>query len=231
MVERRCFTRMATSESSPNQPCNWKTFTQSTQFMENYWYKCQDVALSVISVIEMGLKVPNGTIQSLCQPAASEVRLNHYPAIHSREIFDGSTARIWPHTDFGIITLLLTDDVGGLEFEESHNSGKFLPVPQGAKNELIINVADTLERWTNGALKAGMHRVMQPVSTTLGEQTLIQERWSVPYLFKARRDALVGALPEFVTPHVPSAYDSITALEFQLRRQHQVYSDTQLAVA
>jgi isopenicillin N synthase-like dioxygenase len=104
--------------------------------MENYWYKCQDVALSVISVIEMGLKVPNGTIQSLCQPAASEVRLNHYPAIQSGEIFDGSTARIWPHTDFGIITLLLTDDVGGLEFEESHNSGKFLPVPQGANDGL-----------------------------------------------------------------------------------------------
>jgi isopenicillin N synthase-like dioxygenase len=199
--------------------------------MEDYWWKCQDAALSVIAVIEMGLHVPEGTIQKLCQPAASEVRLNHYPAINSSEIFDGSTARIWPHTDFGIITLLLTDDVGGLEFEESHKSGKFVPVPQGKRNELIINVADTLERWTNGTLKAGMHRVMQPVRVIEGEKTMIPARWSVPYLFKARRDALVGALPDFVTPNLPSAYESITALEFQLRRQHQVYSDSQLQVA
>ncbi|TVY56207.1 Gibberellin 2-beta-dioxygenase 8 [Lachnellula cervina] len=85
-----------------------------------------------------------GTIQDPCHPAASEVRLNHYPAIHTSDISDGSTARIWPHSDFGIITLLLTDDVGGLEFEESHKYGKFLSVPQGAKNELIIDVADTL---------------------------------------------------------------------------------------
>lgn len=197
--------------------------------MEDYWYQCQDVALSVISVIEMGLGVPKGTIHNLCLPAASEVRLNHYPEIHTNEILDGSTARIWPHTDFGIITLLLTDDVGGLEFEESHKSRKFLPIPQGPKNELIINVADTLERWTNGALKAGMHRVMQPTGTKFGDGSLIKERWSVPYLFKARRDALVGALPGFVTQKLPNAYESITALEFQLKRQHQVYTDTQLA--
>ena len=188
------------------------------------------VAMSLISAIELGLSIPAGTIAARCLPSASEVRLNHYPAISSKELADGSTARIWPHTDFGIITLLITDSVGGLEIEDPCSPGAFLPVSQGPRSEMIVNAADTLQRWTNGVLKAGLHRVMLPPGVKGEDDEMIEERWSIPYLFKARREARVGALQEFVSEKRRSKYEDITALEFQLRRQHQVYSDKQLLV-
>lgn len=196
--------------------------------MENYWDRC--LSLSIISAIEMGLKIPQGTIASRCVNSASEIRLNHYPAIESSEILDVTTARIWPHTDFGIITMLLTGEVGGLEIEDSKRPGTFIPVEQGEQGEMVINVADTLERWTKGVLKAGLHRVMLPPGVQNTGSRVIPERWSVPYLFKARRDVSVGPLPQFISER-PTLYDDITALQFQLRRQHQVYTDAQLAVA
>jgi isopenicillin N synthase-like dioxygenase len=196
--------------------------------MESYWQQCHEVAMSLMSAVELGLSIPQGTLATRCLPSASEVRLNHYPAISSKELASGLTARIWPHTDFGIITLLLTDSVGGLEIEDPSSPGTFLPVPQGARNEMIVNVADTLQRWTNGVLKAGLHRVMLPSGSKGDEDEMVAERWSIPYLFKAKRETKVGALQEFVGEGQKSAYDNITALEFQLRRQHQVYSAEQV---
>ena len=112
--------------------------------------------------VELGLGAPTGCLTELSVPNSSELRLNHYPQIDIQEMTTGNAARAWPHTDSGVISLLLQDEVGGLEFEDRQNSSSFIRLSSNGSMEMIVNVADTLERWTNGVLRAGLHRVNNP---------------------------------------------------------------------
>lgn len=62
-----------------------------------------------------------------------------------------------PHTDFGVLTVLAQDEVGGLQVQDVH--GQWLaakPIP----GTLIVNVGDLLSRWTNGEYRSTPHRVV-----------------------------------------------------------------------
>ncbi len=62
-----------------------------------------------------------------------------------------------PHTDFGVLTLLYQDDVGGLQVRG--RDGEWLtahPIP----GTLVVNVGDLLTRWTNDRFTSTPHRVI-----------------------------------------------------------------------
>lgn len=61
------------------------------------------------------------------------------------------------HTDFGVLTVLCQDDVGGLEVLDLQ--GRWIAAPPIA-DTLIVNVGDLLGRWTNGAYRSTPHRVI-----------------------------------------------------------------------
>ena len=60
------------------------------------------------------------------------------------------------HTDYGMLTILLQDDVGGLQVETK--GGSWIDVPP-VPGSFVVNIGDMLEIWTSGAFKAGPHRV------------------------------------------------------------------------
>ena len=201
------------------------------QFMEETYSICQEVSLQLMAAMELGLNLEPGTLVDRCQKTASEIRLNRYPPVSVERLADGRVKRTWPHTDFGIITLLFQDQVGGLEMEDRSNPGdRFLPVTPtepGRPTEMVVNVSDTFERWTNGVIKAGVHRVSAPPTfeAEAGAETgvLLPERHSCIFFFKPSRDVSVGPLPDFVTQDNPVRYDEITALRYQQRKTSELY--------
>ncbi|MBT7583744.1 MAG: isopenicillin N synthase family oxygenase, partial [Kordiimonadaceae bacterium] len=64
---------------------------------------------------------------------------------------------VGPHTDFGLLTVLCQDNVGGLQVETA--KGEWIKAPP-IEGTLIVNVADLLHRWTDGAYKSTTHRVV-----------------------------------------------------------------------
>ena len=151
--------------------------------------------------------------------------MNYYPAIEAEKLQSGRVRRIWPHSDFGTITLLFRDAVGGLEFEDREHPGTFVPIPRDHPQDMVVNVCDTLQRWINDVMRAGIHQVVgsQDAGSEKGHDVVLPERYSIAYLMKATREASVAPIPHFVTEGRLAKYDDITALEYQHRRNHVLY--------
>jgi len=65
------------------------------------------------------------------------------------------------HSDYGILTLLLQDDIGGLQILLKDKWIDAVPI----KDSLVINIGDCVEYLTNGKFKATKHRVINKSTT------------------------------------------------------------------
>ncbi|CAO2650496.1 Nn.00g017880.m01.CDS01 [Neocucurbitaria sp. VM-36] len=211
----------------PNQWPDEADLPGFREVMEKFHDVFNETCRRIMLALEMGMELPPNTLLDRCRLPSSEIRLNHYPHISLKVLSEGKWKRTWPHTDFGIITLLFQDGVGGLEMEDRRKPGTFIPVlpsEPNAPSEMVVNVSDTLERWTNGFLKAGLHQVSVPSSLESGEADSCPDRISSVFFFKAHREASVGPLPQFITEKRPAAFDECTAIEFQRRMTQVLYS-------
>ncbi|MER6556568.1 2-oxoglutarate and iron-dependent oxygenase domain-containing protein [Streptomyces sp. NPDC001027] len=104
---------------------------------------------------------------------------------------DGAGQGVGAHKDYGFLTLLLQDRVGGLQVQRE--DGRFHDVPP-LDGAFVVNLGELLEVATNGYLLATNHRVVSPPSAV--------ERYSVPFFYNPRLDARVEPLP---FPHATAA--------------------------
>jgi isopenicillin N synthase-like dioxygenase len=81
------------------------------------------------------------------------LNLIHYPATQSN-VNDGIYG-IYPHSDWGFLTFLYTDEIG----LQILNGDTWIDIPL-EKNKFIINVGDMMEVLTCGKLKSTNHRVL-----------------------------------------------------------------------
>lgn len=86
------------------------------------------------------------------------------------------------HTDYGVLTLLLQDDVGGLQVKSQGRWIEAPPIP----GTFVCNIGDMLERMTGGRYLSTPHRVRN-VSGRL--------RTSYPLFFDPSFDARIEPLP------------------------------------
>ncbi|KAL2159577.1 hypothetical protein VTH06DRAFT_2146 [Thermothelomyces fergusii] len=201
--------------------------------MEAFYFEMERVTAELLGWLEEGLGVPRDTFNGLVthERNASELRLNHYPPVAASQLLSGRVSRIWPHFDLGVITLLFTSGVGGLEVEDrkagqQQQQQVFIPVEAETPAELIVNISETLQRWTDDRLPAGLHRVSTPRELEerirAGADVVVPRRYSIAYLCKADRQASVGTLPPFRTEE-QARYQDMTAAEYHRQRLLTAY--------
>ena len=195
--------------------------------MESYFDTTFTLSHQLLSILETALKVAPGTLTSRCSRNHNELRVNHYPATTIEEIRDGRVRRNGAHTDYGVLTLLFQDRNGGLEIQDRSAPApavKFMPVTADDPYELVVNVADTLQRWTNGIVPAGLHQVTIPSGQRHEVGGKLQDRFSIAYFLKSNRDESVGSLPEFVSEKRPAEYEHVSAIDYHKRRHALLYA-------
>ncbi|OQR99495.1 hypothetical protein ACHHYP_05973 [Achlya hypogyna] len=89
------------------------------------------------------------------------------------------------HSDYGLLTLLSTDNTPGLEI---YVEQQWVPVPP-KPGCFIVNIGDLGERWTNGLFKSTRHRVVNRVG---------RERYSIPFFYEPNFTCVVKCLPSCV---------------------------------
>jgi isopenicillin N synthase-like dioxygenase len=107
-------------------------------------------------------------------------RIFNYPPDRGRPGREGAQPRwgVGEHTDYGLLTILLQDDTGGLEVRSRDGWIPVVPVP-GA---LVCNIGDMLDRMTGGHYRSTPHRV---------RNTTGRSRLSFPFFFDPAFDAEV----------------------------------------
>ncbi|KAK8040745.1 oxidoreductase [Apiospora phragmitis] len=191
--------------------------------MEKQYDALHKLSEELLSALELALGLSRGSLTSVIHTQASEQRITHYPAIKVVDMQRGDTSRIWPHSDLGVLTCLVQDEVGGLEVEDREHKGSFFPVRRERWDEMVINVGETLERLTNGALPAGIHQVTVPRELQDQPDATVPPRYSCAFFVKIDRTADVGVLPRFLENGEKRRYKSMTALEFHLHRLTTAY--------
>ena len=101
---------------------------------------------------------------------------------------------------------------------------KFLHVTADDPYEMIVNAADTLQRWTNDIVPAGLHQVTIPGGRRGELRGKLQERLSIAYFMKTNREESVGSLPEFVSEKRPAKYEHLSAIDYHKRRHVVLYA-------
>ena len=174
---------------------------QSTMlaYQQSMW----SLATDLMAVIGEALDDDGVFTQAFASPT-TWLRLLHYPPQDPEAPADeyGSA----PHTDFGAITLLAQDDVGGLSVRTPQGDWVDVPPMQGA---FVMNVGDMLHRWSNGLLKSTPHRVTNRTG---------RERYSVPFFFDPSVRTIIEPLASCITATTPSQFEPLLFEDF-LRNQ------------
>lgn len=194
-----------------NLQAQWpEQLPQFKAVIERHFEQCENLALNLLSAIAANLGVASETLERCFKPHnTSFLRLNYYP-VDNRSA--SQQLGIHPHTDAGALTLLLQDQVAGLELFREGDWCLIEPVA-GA---LTINLGDIIQVWSNDRYMAPLHRVR--ASHNL-------ERYSAPFFLNPSFSTYYQPLSTTVDVAHPPIYQSINWGEFRERRAAGDYQD------
>ena len=167
---------------------------------------CQDLHRA----FALDLGMPERFFENLIDRPLATLRLLHYPPHPGVFVPDQYGAA--PHTDYGNVTVLWQDDVGGLEVQT--RDGAWIdarPIP----GTFVCNIGDCLMRWSNDTYVSTPHRVVNRSG---------RRRWSVPFFLDPNGDAPVACLPSCTGPGRPVLYPPTTGADYLRERLDATYA-------
>ncbi|GLJ42646.1 hypothetical protein SUGI_0883830 [Cryptomeria japonica] len=175
--------------------------TIDAQTLQHWPPVIRDSALEFVTEVrKLAIKLLSGLSECLGIPdilqsvmGYERLLLNYHPPCPNPDMTFGLSG----HSDVGLITVLLQDDVGGLQV--SHN-GRWVAV-QPISNAFVINVGDALQVLSNGRFQSIEHRVVPNYN---------QARISIPLFCAPANSTIINPIPELINEHNPSKYRSFT---------------------
>ena len=185
-------------EGVPDLPNRWpnkmdvegEVFTNT---MKSFFSTCMELHVNVMSAIALGMGLNEDFFVSYVDGGHNTLRLLHYPAV-PKDIFKNNPeqVRAGEHSDYGSITLLFQDHVGGLEVKTP--KGTFVRATP-IEGTVVINAGDLLSRWSNDEIRSTPHRVVQPPAQRGDVSETYPARYSIAYFCNPNPDSDIEALP------------------------------------
>ncbi len=141
----------------------------------------------------------------------SILRAIHYPPITQEP---ASAIRAEQHEDINLITLLVGASADGLEILSKQ--GEWVAVTS-LPEQIVVNVGDMLQRFTNNKLISTTHRVVNPK-----RELWHTSRFSIPFFLHPRSSMSLKCLDSCVDEAHPIAYEDATAGEYLDERLREI---------
>ncbi len=172
--------------------------------VEAFYAAARDLTERLLSMIAVGLGLAPDAFAGYHRTPIATMRLLHYPPATAKTVDDQVGAGA--HTDWGAITVLAQDEVGGLQVRDP-DSGAWLDVVS-VPGAFVVNIGDLLARWTNDRFRSTMHRVVPPP----------RDRYSVVFFMDLDHHARIEVLPSCVPEGGAPRYEPTTAGEHLLMK-------------
>ncbi|KAM5571395.1 protein DMR6-LIKE OXYGENASE 2-like [Rosa sericea] len=210
-------TRLSTSFNvKTEKTANWRDFlrlhcypledyvhewpTNPPSFREKVSEYCTSVrglVLKLLEAISESLGLQKDYIVKALGKQAQHMALNYYPPCPEPDLTYGLPG----HTDGNLITILLQDDVPGLQVLRKGKWVAVNPIP----NTFIVNIGDQMQVISNDRYKSVLHRAVVNCN---------KERISIPTFYCPSPDALIGPAKELISHDQPAMYRNFTYAEF-----------------
>lgn len=138
-----------------------------------YMARLTELGHHLMEAIALSLNLPTDYFKSsITNDPFILFRIFHYPA----QTQESASWGVGEHTDYGLLTILKQDSIGGLQVR---SKGEWISAPP-IENTFVCNIGDMLDRLTGGLYKSTPHRV---------RNTSGKDRLSFPLFFDPSFDA------------------------------------------
>lgn len=192
----------------PNQYPSEQLLPNFREVVDKYYYEMSALSQKFLKYIAMVLNVPIKDMEEKFNFPVALLRLLHYN--ERKSDIDKGIYACGDHSDYGLLTFLLTDGVPGLEvlidgawIEVDHIPGAF-----------VVNLADMLERFSNGKVKSTKHRVINKLG---------KERYSIPFFFEPNSSTIIEPLVNFIDDKNPLKYSPVKYEDYIRNKYKETY--------
>lgn len=192
----------------PNQ---WPDDPDFVEVVRRYDAAITALGAELLPAFSLAVGEQPGFFARYFAPASTALRLIHYPpapAVAPEDLYG-----IHPHTDYGFLTILAQDRVGGLQIQRVDGSWIDAPYVPGS---FILNIGDILARWTNDRFNSTPHRVINRSDRL--------DRYSIAMFFDPNLDSVIETLPRFADLQ-PGKYAPIRYGDYFTMRLDTNYPD------
>ncbi len=170
---------------------------------ERYFDAVAMLASRLTEIMARALDLPGEFFRDKTNASVNVLRANNYVRRAGDADPVASQQRMGPHTDYGILTILLADPVPGLQIVGPNGQWHDV-VPHS--DGFVVNLGDALAVWTNDRWRSTIHRVVPPPPTERGAA----RRRSFAFFHDGNLDAVMECLPTCQSAENPARYPITT---------------------
>jgi isopenicillin N synthase-like dioxygenase len=164
----------------------WPELAGFRETLLSYYAAVHSLSVGLHRAIARDLDLPETYFAPHFSEPLATLRLLRYPAASGASGEIGAGA----HTDYGSVTLLMTDGEAGLQVRP--RGGDWVDVPH-VPGAFVVNIGDCLMRWSNDIYVSTPHRVLPPKRV----------RRSIAFFLDPNPDSVIAALPGTGDPKYP----------------------------
>ncbi|GMJ05274.1 hypothetical protein like AT4G16330 [Hibiscus trionum] len=178
---------------SRRNPSSWPHFPPEYRALTaDYSDEMKALAQRLLALMSESLGIKASCMEDVIGEFYQNITASYYPPCPRPDL----TLGLQSHSDIGAITLLIQDDVGGLQVLKD---GEWLlvdPLPNG----ILVLVADQTEIITNGKYKTCVHRAVTNAN---------KARLSIATFHDPAKTVRISPAPDLVSQDSPPRYSSV----------------------